>query len=62
MSVKDKTTVKVNSGETIELDGDYIIIQRDKFDSIVDDATSWLQSGQQGKSSGITSVAPFPDL
>lgn len=61
MTLEKTTKITVHTGEEIEIDGDYILIKRDRFDDIVDDASSWLQSGRQGKSSDLTFVKPFPD-
>lgn len=58
MTLEKNTQITVHSGEKIELEGDYILIKRDRFDDIVDDATSWLQSNRTGKSADVCKAIP----
>ena len=61
MTLEKNTKITVHSGEQIDIEGDYILIKRDRFDDIVDDATSWLQTNRTGKSGDLSFVKPFPD-
>ena len=58
MSLEKNTKLTIHTGEHIEIEGDYILIKRDRFDSIVDDATSWLQSSRHGINNSDETCSP----